>query len=76
MSDMPTWACRGCSGFSQGALRYQACDDPKCYLPATVPIELSWHFITLDRMRAAAESVQDRTIKIRSHVSFISPFPC
>jgi hypothetical protein len=41
MSDMPTWACRGCSGFSQGGLRYQACDDPKCYLPATVPIELS-----------------------------------
>ena len=38
-----------------GTLRYQACDDRKCYLPATVPMEWTFHFEPLDRIRVPAE---------------------
>ena len=36
----------------KGSLRYQACDDRKCYLPETVPVEWRFHFEGLDRERA------------------------
>jgi hypothetical protein len=36
----------------KGSLRYQACDDRKCYLPETVPLEWRFHFEGLDRERA------------------------
>jgi len=35
----------------KGSLRYQACDDRKCYLPETVPLEWHFHFEGLDRDR-------------------------
>jgi len=38
-----------------GTLRYQACDDRKCYLPATVPMEWTFPFEPLDRIRVPAE---------------------
>ena len=38
----------------KGSLRYQACDDRKCYLPETVPLEWRFHFEGLDRERAPA----------------------
>jgi hypothetical protein len=36
----------------KGSLRYQACDDRKCYVPETVPLEWRFHFEGLDRERA------------------------
>jgi hypothetical protein len=36
----------------KGSLRYQACDDRKCYVPETVPLEWHFHFEGLDRERA------------------------
>ena len=36
----------------KGSLRYQACDDRKCYLPETAPLEWRFHFEGLDRERA------------------------
>ena len=36
----------------KGSFRYQACDDRKCYLPETVPLEWHFHFEGLDRDRA------------------------
>jgi hypothetical protein len=36
----------------KGSLRYQACDDRKCYLPETIPLEWRFHFEGLDRERA------------------------
>jgi hypothetical protein len=36
----------------KGSLRYQACDDRKCYLPETVPLEWRFRFEGLDRERA------------------------
>ena len=36
----------------KGSLRYQACDDRKCYLPETVPLEWRFQFEGLDRERA------------------------
>ncbi len=36
----------------QGTLRYQACDDEKCFLPETVPVAWTFHFEPLDRIRA------------------------
>ena len=36
----------------KGSLRYQACDDRKCYLPETLPLEWRFHFEGLDRERA------------------------
>jgi hypothetical protein len=35
-----------------GTLRYQACDDEKCFLPETVPLAWTFHFESLDRVRA------------------------
>jgi hypothetical protein len=35
----------------KGSLRYQACDDRKCYVPETVPLEWRFHFEGLDRER-------------------------
>jgi hypothetical protein len=35
----------------KGSLRYQACDERKCYLPETVPLEWRFHFEGLDRER-------------------------
>ena len=34
-----------------GTLRYQACDDEKCFLPETVPVAWTFHFEPLDRVR-------------------------
>lgn len=36
----------------QGTLRYQACDDEKCFLPQTVPVSWTFHFEPRDRIRA------------------------
>lgn len=36
-----------------GTLRYQACDDEKCFLPETIPLTWTFHFEPLDRARAA-----------------------
>jgi hypothetical protein len=36
-----------------GTLRYQACDEEKCFLPETVPISWAFHFEPLDRVRAS-----------------------
>jgi hypothetical protein len=36
----------------KGSFRYQACDDRKCYLPETVPLEWRFQFEGLDRERA------------------------
>ena len=36
----------------KGSLRYQACDNRKCYLPETVPLEWHFRFEGLDRERA------------------------
>ena len=39
----------------KGSLRYQACDDRKCYAPETVPVEWKFRFEALDRERVPAE---------------------
>ena len=39
----------------KGELRYQACDDRKCYTPETVPLARRVQFETLVRERAPAE---------------------
>ena len=39
----------------KGSLRYQACDDKVCYLPATVPLEWSIRFEQHDRTRVPEE---------------------
>ena len=36
----------------QGSLRYQACDEEKCFIPETVPIAWTFHFEPVDRVRA------------------------
>jgi len=38
----------------EGTLRYQACDDQKCFLPENVPVKWTFHFDPLDRTRATA----------------------
>lgn len=39
----------------KGSLRYQACDDKKCYTPETVPLEWRFRFEGLERERAPTE---------------------
>jgi hypothetical protein len=39
----------------RGSLRYQACDDRKCYLPEDLPLEWRFQYQGLDRERAPAE---------------------
>ena len=39
----------------EGTLKYQACDDRQCFLPATVPLKWSFNFQGLDRTRVPAE---------------------
>jgi hypothetical protein len=39
----------------KGLFRYQACDDRKCYLPESVPLEWRFRFVGLDRQRVPAE---------------------
>lgn len=39
----------------EGSLRYQACDDRLCYIPATVPLKWTVPLENLDRTRAPAE---------------------
>jgi hypothetical protein len=39
----------------KGTLKYQACDDRKCYTPETVPVEWRFQFEGLVRERAPAE---------------------
>jgi hypothetical protein len=39
----------------QGTLRYQACDDEKCFLPENVPLAWTLHFEPLDRVRVPQE---------------------
>jgi hypothetical protein len=39
----------------KGSLRYQACDDRKCYVPEEVPLEWRFKYEGLDRQRAPAE---------------------
>lgn len=34
-----------------GTFRYQACDEEKCFIPETVPVNISLHFQSLDRTR-------------------------
>ena len=34
-----------------GTLKYQACDDKMCFLPATVPLDWTFHYQALDRQR-------------------------
>jgi len=36
----------------KGSLRYQACDDRKCFVPESLPLEWRFHFEGLDRERA------------------------
>jgi hypothetical protein len=36
-----------------GTLRYQACDNERCFLPEIVPLTWTFHFEPLDRVRAA-----------------------
>ncbi len=38
-----------------GSLRYQACDDRECYLPATLALKWTLQFEPLDRQRVPAE---------------------
>jgi hypothetical protein len=39
----------------KGTLRYQACDDRKCYVPEDVPLEWRFKYEGLDRQRAPLE---------------------
>jgi hypothetical protein len=39
----------------KGSLRYQACDDRKCYVPQEVPLEWRFKYEGLDRQRAPSE---------------------
>ena len=39
----------------KGSFRYQACDDTKCYIPETVPLEWHFHFEALERERVPAD---------------------
>ncbi len=34
-----------------GVLKYQACDDRMCYIPASVPLDWTFHYQPLDRQR-------------------------
>jgi AhpC/TSA family/Disulphide bond corrector protein DsbC len=34
-----------------GTLRYQACDDKMCFIPASVPLDWTFHYQPLDRQR-------------------------
>ena len=34
-----------------GILKYQACDDKMCFIPASVPVEWTFHYQPLDRQR-------------------------
>ncbi len=38
----------------EGKLRYQACDDQKCFLPEDVPLKWTFHFDPLDKTRVPA----------------------
>ena len=46
----------------RGTLRYQACDDRMCYLPATVPLEWRFSFRTLDRTLSAPAELQRKDV--------------
>lgn len=39
----------------QGTLKYQACDDRKCYLPDSVPLRWTFRYRQMDRQRVAPE---------------------
>ena len=39
----------------EGVIKYQACDDRQCFLPATVPVKWSIPFQALDRTRVPVE---------------------
>ena len=39
----------------EGSLRYQACDDTRCYIPETLPVTWTLKVGTLDATRAPAE---------------------
>ncbi len=39
----------------QGTLKYQACDDKKCYLPDSIPLRWTLRYQQMDRQRAAPE---------------------
>jgi hypothetical protein len=39
----------------KGSFHYQACDDTKCYIPGTVPLEWHFHFEALERERVPAD---------------------
>ena len=39
----------------EGTLKYQACDDRQCFLPATIPLKWTFSFQGLDRTRVPAE---------------------
>lgn len=39
----------------QGTLRYQACDEAKCYIPASAPVQWTFRYQELDRQRVAPE---------------------
>ncbi|MDQ6701458.1 MAG: redoxin domain-containing protein [Acidobacteriota bacterium] len=39
----------------QGTLKYQACDDKKCYLPDSIPLRWTFHYQQMDRQRVAPE---------------------
>jgi hypothetical protein len=47
----------------RGTLRYQACDDRMCYLPATVPLEWTFGYRALDRARSAPAELQRKDVK-------------
>jgi len=34
-----------------GTLKYQACDDRMCYIPASIPLDWTFHYQALDRQR-------------------------
>ena len=39
----------------EGAIKYQACDDRQCFLPAKVPVKWTIPFQALDRIRVPTE---------------------
>ena len=52
------WGSLGTDGKTfgiTGKLEYQACDQTKCYLPASVPVKWQLHVFPLDRNRAPLE---------------------
>ena len=44
----------------KGSFRYQACDEHKCYVPETIPLEWRFQFQGLERERVPADLQRKR----------------